>query len=150
MRPFQDRRLDGTPRFRVAAASLPAAQRTRRANGKLVANGNSARGRRERELLREYSRGFEGELDERTMSLIRSTVTVCLELEALEDKGARGEVIDTLALNRLVNTHRRSLQRLEAMRRELSPPATTGALAPDAAAALKRLRQHLERLARQG
>jgi hypothetical protein len=150
MKPYSPRRADGTPRFRISAASLPAAQKSRRANGKLIANGHTARGRRERELLREHSRGFEGELDERTMSLIRSTVTVGLELEALEDKAARGEAIDTLALNRLANTYRRNLQKLADMRRELSPPATAGALEPDAAAGLANLRRHLDRLMRQG
>jgi hypothetical protein len=148
MRPFSEIRADGTRRFRAPPAQkpTPAQQRSKRANGVLALSGNSARGRRLRELVRIYSTGVDPD-DEKAAALVRSTASIALKVEQLEDASDAGEPIDALAFNRLVNTRERNLRRLNELRRLAAPP---GAPAAEAEAGLAALRRFLDRLARQG
>jgi hypothetical protein len=120
--------------------------RSKRANGKLALSGLTARGRRLRELIRIYSAGLDPE-DEKAAALVRSTASIALKVEQLEDANDAGEPIDALAFNRLVNTRERNLRRLAEMRRQASPPGAPG---EEAQIGLLRLRAKLAALARQG
>jgi hypothetical protein len=128
MRPFQRMRLDGSPRNRGATMPKPSPkqQRTQRGNGKLILNGRTARGRRLAELVKAYATGLPLE-DEHSRGLVRSTAGVALEIERLEGACERGEVIDHLALTRMVGLRERNLEKLEALRVRARPPETTAA-----------------------
>jgi hypothetical protein len=144
MRPFSPRRADGSPRDRRATTKTsgknptpkptPKMQGTRRRNGRLITNGRTRRGRRLAELIRSYSFGLDLE-DEQIAGLVKSTASIALEAEGLEEKSERGETIDHFAFARLVNTRERNLQKLRAMRAQ-PPPQPAGARAEPSALAL--------------
>jgi hypothetical protein len=140
-------RADGTPRVHRNSAPKPRipAQRSKRANGKLAISGNSARGRRLRELIRIYSEGLDPE-DEKAAALVRSTASVALKAEQLEDALDAGEPVDEAALARLIRLRENNLSRLAAKKAEASPPEAE----VEGAAALKRLRTFLAKLAAKG
>jgi hypothetical protein len=125
MRPFSRVRADGTLRqtqaqaaARLAAMKKAAAKtaRSKRANGKLFKiDMRSQRGRRLTELIAAYSFGLDLE-DEMTAGLVKSTASIALEAEGLEEKSERGETIDNFAFARLINTRERNLQKLRVMR----------------------------------
>jgi hypothetical protein len=92
-------------------------QRTRRANGRLVADGRSARGRRARELLDAYSTGADP-ANEQMTGLIRSAVSLQIEIEGLEDKIDRSQAVDHFAFARLVNSRERVLRKLSELKAE--------------------------------
>jgi hypothetical protein len=114
-----------------------------RANGKLALGAHTAAGRRLRELVRIYSADIDL-TDEKALALARSTASVALKAEAMEDAADRGDAINPTELVRLINLRERNLRKLTAMRAEASPPAV------EAKAGLARLRAKLAQLARQG
>jgi hypothetical protein len=84
-------------------------------------DGRSASGRRHRELLRELGAGLDYQQDEAIRSLIRSTASLQLRMEAVQDKSDRGEMIDVAALSQLTDTWRRNLRQLGQLRRGAQP-----------------------------
>jgi hypothetical protein len=120
VKPFWNRRADGTLRRQQVIVAKPSRQQSKRANGRVVVSGRSAEGRRLRELIRAYRSGLPFE-DERTSGLIRSTASIAIEIEKLEDAAGRGEIVNHFALARLVNTRERNLRRLEEMKARGAP-----------------------------
>jgi hypothetical protein len=114
--------IDGSPRPHPGpvAKPLPKSLRSKRANGRLVANGNTARGRRMRELLADYGRDLPLG-DESVRSLVKSAVTITLETEALEDKADLGQPVDGIVLARLTNTKERLAEKIRTLRAQLRP-----------------------------
>jgi hypothetical protein len=104
----------------VAQPPAKSPQRSKRANGQLVANGNTARGRRMRELLADYGRDLPLS-DESVRSLVKSAVTITLEAEALEDKADLGQPVDGIVLARLTNTKERLAEKIRALLAQLRP-----------------------------
>jgi hypothetical protein len=105
-----------------AATRKPSKQRSKRRNGKLVLNGRSQRGRRLAELIRAYAQGLDLD-DEYIAGLVKSTSSIALEAEGLEEKSERGETIDHFAFARLINTRERNLEKLRVMRAKAQAPA---------------------------
>jgi hypothetical protein len=88
---------------------------------RVALDGRSASGRRHRELLRELGAGLDHRQDEATRSLIRSTASLQLRMEAVQDKSDRGETIDAAALSQLTDTWRRNLRQLGQLQRGAQP-----------------------------
>jgi hypothetical protein len=133
-------------RNRAAATlkPLPKKQRTKKANGRLVLNGRSYRGRRTKELVEIYGVGVDL-ADAQMAGLVKSTAVIAFQVEQLEDASERGELIDLELLNRLVNTRERNRVTLKEMRTQVrshSPEHATGG-----PAALTALQRHLHYLA---
>ena len=121
MKRLSPRRVDGTKRYRPDIPPKPLAkQRTKRANGRLVLDGRSARGRRLKELIQIYSVGLSLE-DGRIAGLVKSTASIAYAAEQLEDAIDRGEVVNHFALARLVNTRERILTKLKEMKAQARP-----------------------------
>jgi hypothetical protein len=114
MRPFQDLRLDGKPRYSRGFEPKKAEARSRTTNGKQLfpkVDHRSALARRLADLIAGYRQGL-GELDERQMALVKSAAMCSLQLERLQAQIIRDEPVDTRLLVRLTNTQTRALQAL--------------------------------------
>jgi hypothetical protein len=140
MRPFQDRKLDGSPRHRHAIGKI-SAQQSHVTNGRGLlpkVDHRSALARRLADVIASYREGL-GVLDERQMALIKSAATCSVQLERMQAAIIRDEPVDVRLLVRLTNTQTRALQALgEAKEKAQAQPAGDP---------ISRLRQHLERLA---
>jgi hypothetical protein len=85
MRPFQDRKLDGSPRHRHAIGKI-SAQQSKVTNGRGLLPGvdhRSALARRLADLIAGYRQGL-GELDERQMALVESAAMCSVQLERMQ------------------------------------------------------------------
>jgi hypothetical protein len=130
MKRLSPRRVDGTKRYRPDIPPKPLAkQRTKRANGRLVLDGRSARGRRLKELIQIYSVGLSLE-DGRIAGLVKSTASIAYAAEQLEDAIDRGEVVNHFALVRLVNTRERNLTKLKELKAQAQPAPSPIAKGP--------------------
>jgi hypothetical protein len=96
--------------------------RSRRANGRLLLDGRTRRGRRLAELIAAFGSGHNLS-DEETVALIRSSASLQVEIEALEDKIDHCKPVDHDMLTKLINTRDRSFERLKEMRTQARSPA---------------------------
>jgi hypothetical protein len=125
MRPFQTKRIDGTPRYRPPKGVKSAAQNSRRGNGRRPRgmDGRSLEGRRLTELVEAYTAGIEP-LDEPTMAIARGAALMSLKLERFEERTTRGEDIDTDRLQRLSNALNRAILALSRLKQAQTAQAT--------------------------
>jgi hypothetical protein len=150
MKPFSARRADGSMRNRHSSDHLPSRQRSRRGNGRLV-DGRSGRARRLRELVDAFGSGHDLG-DEEIAALVRSTASLQVEIEAIEDQIDRREPIDRSVFATMVNTRERSFARLREMRTQVRDrPASSRsefdvASSPRAKAAREALDAHIREL----
>jgi hypothetical protein len=131
MKPFQAKRLDGSPRYRVATAQKSASNRSKATNGAAPYNMRTAPGRRLRDLAVIYLDGLPEPLDEPTVALARAGALACTRLETLECKVAKGEQVNDLAIVRLAGVLSRTLAALAALKEKAKvqpaqPPPTVG------------------------
>jgi hypothetical protein len=106
---------------------------------------HSAKARRYRDLARSYGEGLSLD-DERVRALVKDAASAAIMIEEMEAAMMRGDGIDKLEFNRLMNARRRHLEKLTAMKAQTSPP---GAPAVEAQAGLARLRAKLAAMARE-
>jgi hypothetical protein len=115
-------KLHGKPRYRQATTPRKPEFRTRRGNGRLVLDGRSARGRRLHELIAAYGIGHDLS-DERATGLIKSTATLQVEIEAMEDARDRREPVDLDLFVKLINSRQRGFEQLKELKAEARAPA---------------------------
>lgn len=99
--------------------ATPAVARSAVSNGSkaLFGDGRSAGARRYRDLVTSFSRDLGGELSAAADQVVRNLAQVSLELEILQARRASGQAIDPVAFCTLVNSQRRLLRDLAAMKR---------------------------------
>jgi hypothetical protein len=142
--------IDGSKRYRpdVVSKPTPKRQRSRRRNGKLVADGRSATARRLRELIEDF--GFNIDLaSEEARAAVVSTARLAVEAEDLGDANdrarARGEPVDGSQYATLVNARDRGFARLKELRAQ-ARPSIEHELAPGPGGWSNALARHLHQL----
>jgi hypothetical protein len=93
--------------------------RTKRANGRLVVDGRSSRGRRLAELTEAYSIGLPD--DETARGLVASVARLQVEIEAIEDKIDRKQPVDHEVFTKMLNTRQRSFEQIRECKAQARP-----------------------------
>jgi hypothetical protein len=106
--------LENAPISRTASAERPLTVRSRLTNGKLRGrvNGNSAAGRRIRDIYRALMRELDNPTDTLIAAKVLHAAELCVAVEAQRLRAARGEDVNLDALVRLSNAADRAVRRL--------------------------------------
>ena len=106
--------LENTSGARMTTVERPLRQRSRLTNGKLRGrvNGNSAAGRRIRDIFHALMRELGNPTDTLITAKVLHAAELCVAVEAQRLRAARGEDVNLDALVRLANVADRAVRRL--------------------------------------
>jgi hypothetical protein len=126
MRPFRDRRIDGTPRY-SSATFVPKKPRgrARRSNGKMPFDGRTSQARRYDDLMVSFLADHP-EPTEAALGLARAAALASMRLDRIEELAVKGEEVDDALFVRMAGSLARSLRALRMLKPKAQSAGTPG------------------------